>query len=229
LLAKNLPLQLLLKHSDNLLQLEALLYGCAGLLSKHYNHNYPRQLQNEFEFLKGKYKQRELDGSTWKFSRMRPANFPSVRLWQFAMVLHKCPELFSCPEQFNSLEKLQEAISFPHEGYWRDHYKFDGREVKAIKGLGKSSAENILINTIAPFLFFFGKQTGKEKFTEAAIECFETFDFEHNHKTRHFTKAGLKFKNSGKSQGLIHLFDNYCKTKSCLKCGIASCILTKYE
>jgi hypothetical protein len=225
LLAKHLPLNILLKHSSNLFQLEALLYGCAGFLNKSYKEKYLQQLQNEFEFLKNKYKLKELDISLWKFLRLRPANFPTVRLWQFAMVIHKCPELFTSPENFNSMELLSKAISFSHHGYFSDHYKLDGPSVPKIKGIGKSSVENILINTIAPFLFFYGQQTGKDKFIEAAVECFENLPFEDNVKTRHFVKAGLKFKNSGESQGIIQLFDNYCKNMRCLNCGVASDLL----
>jgi hypothetical protein len=166
-----------------------------------------------------------LDVTLWKFLRLRPANFPTVRLWQFAMLIHKCPELFTSPEKFNSTETLCKAISFSHEGYFTEHYKLDGPSVPKIKGIGKSSVENIIINTMAPFLFFYGQQTGKDKFKEAAFECFEDLPFEDNIKTRHFVKAGLKFKSSAESQGIIQLFDNYCKNVRCLDCGVASQIL----
>lgn len=225
LLAKHLPLSILLKHSENLLQVEALLYGCAGFLSNSYKDKYIRQLQNEFEFLKTKYKLKELDSKVWKFMRLRPANFPTVRLWQFAMVVHKGSEFFKNPQHFNSINTLTTILSYPHEGYWKYHYKFDGPEVRPLNGLGKTSLENILINTLAPFLFFYGQQTGNEKFTEAALLCFEQLAFEDNVKTRYFTAAGLEFNTSGESQGLIHLFDNYCKNTRCLHCGIASGLL----
>lgn len=225
LLAKHLPLSILLKHSSNLLQLEALLYGTAGFLNKSYKSKYIQQLQNEYEFLKNKYKLKELDISLWKFLRLRPANFPTVRLWQFAMLIHKCPEFFRNPELFNTVESLNKAISFKHEGYWSNHYKIDGAEVGPLKGIGKSSVENIIINTMAPFLFFYGQQTGKDNFIEAAVACFEQLPFEDNVKTRQFTKAGLKFETAAQSQALITLFDNYCKNSRCLDCGIASNLL----
>lgn len=225
LLAKHLPLSILLKHSGNLLQLEAVIYGCAGFLDQPYKDKYIRQLQNEFEFLKNKYKLKELDVNLWKFLRLRPANFPTVRLWQFAMVIHKGAHLFKDPEHFNSVDTLTKAISHPHEGYWKNHYKFDGPEIKTPNGIGKTSVENILINTLAPFLSFYGRQTGNDKFTDAALTCFEKLEFEDNVKTRHFTNAGLKFKTSGESQGLINLFDKYCKNTRCLDCGIASGLL----
>lgn len=227
LLAKHLPLSVLLKHSHNLLQVEALLYGTAGFLTKSYKAKYIQQLQNEFEFLKTKYKLKELDIKLWKFLRLRPANFPTVRLWQFAMLVHKCADIFKNPENYNTVDLLEKAISHKHEGYWSNRYKLDGSEVKSLKGLGKNSIENIIINTMAPFLFFYGQQNGKDKFIEAATECFEQLPFEDNVKTRNFTKAGLKFKTAAESQGLIHLFDNYCKNTRCLECGVASGFLLK--
>jgi len=225
LLAKHVPLQIALKHSSNLFQLEALYYGCAGFLNKSYKNKYLQQLQNEFEFLKSKYKLIELDSSLWKFLRLRPANFPSVRLWQFAMLIHKCPELFRNPEQFNSTETLNKTISHQHAGYWSNHYKLGGPEVRMIKGIGKNSVENLMVNTMAPFLFFYGKQTANDRLVEAAFECYEELPFEDNVKTRHFTRAGLKFKTAAESQGIIQLFDNYCKNTRCLDCGIASNLL----
>jgi hypothetical protein len=225
LLAKHLPLNILLKHSGNLFQLEALLYGCAGFLNRSYKTKYLQQLQNEFEFLKNKYKLKEQDVSLWKFLRLRPANFPTVRLWQFAMLIHKCPELFTSPENFTTVETLSKAISHPHEGYFAEHYKLDGPAVRKLKGIGKNSVENIIINTMAPFLFFYGQQTGKDQFIEAAVECFENLPFEDNLKTRNFVKGGLKFENAAESQGLIQLFDNYCKNMRCLECGVASHLL----
>ncbi|HWY10466.1 MAG TPA: DUF2851 family protein [Bacteroidia bacterium] len=225
LLAKHLPIQILLKHSANSFQLEGLLYGVAGFLSKSYKNKYLQQLQNEFEFLKNKYKLVELDVSLWKMLRLMPANFPTVRIWQFAMLIHKCPELFSSPEKFNTVETLSKAITFKHEGYWGDHYIFDGKSVKNVKAIGRNSIQNLITNTFAPFLFFYGKKTGNDKLIDAAAECFHQLPFEDNHKTRHFVKAGLKFETSAESQGLINLFDNYCKNKLCLQCGVASNLL----
>lgn len=226
-LARHLPLNLLLKHSNNLFQLEALLFGTAGLLDKSYKDKYLQQLQNEFEFLKSKYGIIPLNTGVWKFMRMRPANFPSVRMWQMAKLIHHSSNLFSEPQNFNHLNKLGKALQFEPEGYWQTHYNPGGKVQEKIGAMGMQSVENILINTIAPFLFFYGKQSAKEHFTQSALDCFEGTKFESNIKTRHFVKEGLKFKTSGESQALIHLFDNYCKNKHCLKCGIASQLLIK--
>lgn len=224
-LARQLPIQILLKHTQNLFQLEALLFGCAGLLEQPFKEKYLQQLQNEFEFLKKKYGLKVMKTEVWKFMRLRPANFPSVRLWQFALLIHHAPQLFSNPDKYNSLSKLTKAIQHPPVGYWINHYYPEGKEQKNIGAIGGNSIENIITNSIAPFLFFYGKQTGKDQFIDHALNCYEDLAFESNVKTRHFTSAGLKFKNSGDSQALINLFDNYCKNKRCLNCGIASQLL----
>lgn len=226
-LARHLPLNLLLKHADNLFQLEALLFGTAGLLEKSYTDKYLQRLQNEFEFLKNKYGLVPLNPGVWKFMRMRPANFPSVRLWQMAKLIQCSPNLFSEPQQFNSIKKLSQALQHEAEGYWQNHFNPGGKPQQKIGAMGMQSVENILINTLAPFLFFYGKQSAKEHLTQAALESFEGTNFESNVKTRYFTKEGLKFSSSGESQALINLFDDYCRNKQCLKCGIASQLLLK--
>lgn len=224
-LARHLPLSVLLKHSQNVFQLEALLFGCAGLLEKPFKEKYFQQLQNEFEFLKNKYQLRTMKPEVWKFMRMRPANFPSVRIWQFAAILHSSSDLFSNPEKYRTKKTLSKAIQFKPQGYWTNHYYPEGKEQKELGAIGESSVENILINSLAPFLFFYGKQTGKDQFIDYALQCYDDTTFESNIKTRHFTKAGLKFKTSGESQALINLYDNYCVPKQCLKCTIASQLL----
>ena len=227
LLAKNLPLPVLIKHKNSLLQIEALLFGTAGFLEQSYKSKYAQQLQNEFEFLKNKYNLKPLPKSLWKFLRLRPANFPTVRLSQFALIIHHYSDLFSNPINFKDYKILKKAICIEPKGYWLNHYLFDGSETKNSKSLGEGSIQNIVINAMAPFLFFYGKQSGNENFCEAALNCFETLKFESNHKTKQFINSGLKFKNAGQSQALINLYDNYCNKKQCIKCGVAASLLLK--
>lgn len=224
-LARLLPIRILLKHSANLFQVESLLFGCAGLLEKPFKEKYFQQLQNEFEFLKNKYKLKVMKPQAWKFMRMRPPNFPSVRLWQFAALIHYTPDIFTSPHKYNTPSKLKKAIQHPPHGYWKNHYYPEGKEQKELGSIGEGSIENIIINTIAPFLFFFGKRTDKEHFTDYAIQAFDSLEGEINVKTKLFIKAGLKVQSAGESQAVINLHDNYCKARRCLECGIASHIL----
>lgn len=225
-LARHLPLSVLLKHKENRFQLEALLYGTGGFLEDVFEDKYLKLLQNEFEFLKHKYLLKPMAKNIWKFLRLRPANFPTVRLWQFAAIIHKSHEIFSNPIRFADVNVLYRAFSIQPNGYWAKHYKLNGSDVKTVPALGKSSCENIINNTIAPFLFFYGKQNAKENHMETALRCFDKIPFEANHKTKLFSDADLEFNTAGQSQALLNLYDNYCKKKLCLKCGIAAGILS---
>jgi hypothetical protein len=229
LLAKNLPIHVLLKHQENLFQLEALLFGTAGFLDEPLKDEYPRALQNEYEFLRVKYKLIPLQKELWKFLRLRPANFPTVRLWQFAMLIHRSPALFTDPIRFNKVEELTKAISYPPGEYWSVHYKPDDTNIKAAGPLGEVSVQNILINTLAPFLFFYGRQNAKDNYVEAALSAFESIPFEDNSKTRIFLENGLTFKFAGESQALINLYDNYCVARRCLNCAVAAELLAKKD
>jgi hypothetical protein len=225
LLSKHLPLHIVLKHKENLFQLEALLYGTAGLLEETFSDKYLQGLQNEFAYLKNKYQLLPINGSLWKFSRMRPANFPSVRLWQFASLIHHAHELFSSPISYSTPSELRRAISKPPANYWSEHYKPGGSRVPEVSAIGSASVENLVINTMAPYLFFYGKQTGKDDHIEMALRALDEIEFEHNSKTSAYIEAGLDLKTASESQALIHLYDQYCKEKQCLRCSVASEIL----
>jgi hypothetical protein len=225
LLAKQLPLNLLLKHADNLLQLEALLFGGSGMLEEHFQDKYMLRLQNEFSFLREKYQLIPLSKALFKFSRMRPANFPSLRLAQFAALVHKNSRLLLSPHLFTDSQELKKLLQITPDEYWKDHYRPDGGSSMKELSLGEASAENILINTFAPFLFFYSKRTGKPEYADAAIKFLEENKFENNAKTRLYGIRKKELTSAANSQGLINLHDNYCKPKLCLKCGVAAAIL----
>jgi hypothetical protein len=227
LLAKSLPLHILLKHYQNLFQLEALLFGTAGFLNEQFKDKYGQKLQNEFEYLKHKYNIKPLNVELWKYLRLRPANFPTQRIAQFALVIHNCPEIFLNPVAFTGKIELNGALIHQHSDYWKKHYSFDDGESNNIKGMGENSIQNICINTLAPYLFFYGKQNDEQKFIDKALNILESVPFEENVKTGIFIEAGLNFKTSSESQGLINLYDNYCKHKHCLNCAVASNLLTQ--
>jgi hypothetical protein len=225
LLAKNLPVTILLKHSDNLLQLEALLLGASGLLDNQFEDKYILQLQNEFDYLKNKYKIIPLSKEIFKFSKLRPANFPTIRLAQFARLLNSKPGLFIAPYNFSNYEEIVLGLKINLEGYWKNHYSIDGNVTAKDLTLGLSSIENLIINTFAPFYFFYSKRTGKEEMGDLAIELLNKCDFEQNAKTKLFAEKKTVLKTAADSQAAINLFDNYCRKKACLKCGVATFLL----
>ena len=225
LLAKQLPLAILLKHADNLLQLESLLLGTAGMLENQFEEAYLLKLQNEFEFLKNKYQIIPLPKELFKFSRMRPANFPNLRLAQLAAFMHRSADLFFKPYQFTAYQNLSQQLNTPLSGYWKNHYSFNGKLLQKDINLGKNAIDNLLMNTFAPFLFFYGRKSGNEDYLEKALLILQNCAFEKNKITKLYGSKISVFKDASQSQGLINLYHNYCKTKQCLRCGVAASIL----
>jgi hypothetical protein len=225
LLAGQLPLALLLKHSDDLEQLEALLLGMAGMLDEQFSEQYLCRLQNEFTFLKKKYGLVPLKKELFKYSKLRPANFPNLRLMQFAALVHNKPELFSGPHLFKDFKQLKAALQTKLKSYWENHYTLGGDTHSKKMNLGADSIEILIINTFVPFLFFYAKQTSRIEFADASFELLKNCRFENNSKTRLFSERKSLFENAGQSQGIIHLYDHYCSKKLCLQCGIAASFL----
>jgi len=225
LLTKLLPAALLLRHSNNVFQLESLLLGMAGMLDEQYAEKYIRDLQNEFMFMKEKYQLVPLKRELFKFSKLRPANFPDLRLAQFATLVHKAPELFTDPQRFSDLNALKRVLGIKPKGYWQRHYTIGGKTANKDLSFGDDSVENIVINSIAPFFFFYGKKFSKPRFSDLGIQLLASTGFETNTKTRLFAAKKSVLLSAADSQGIINLYDNYCTRKQCLKCGIASAIL----
>jgi hypothetical protein len=225
LLSKQVPASILLRHSDNLLQLEALLFGASGFLEETFSDKYIQQLQNEFEFLKRKYGIIPLKKEVFKFSRLRPANFPTLRLAQLAALVHSYPQLFSAPHQFTSFDEIQKCLKISSGDYWKKHYRMDGYEAAGELKMGEESVSNIIINAFTQFLFFYFRKNPRQDHVEIAFSLAEKCSFEKNSKTKIFSSKVHLFKSAADSQALINLHDNYCSRKNCLKCPVAADIL----
>ena len=226
LLAKQLPVQILLKHADNLLQLEALLLGVSGLLENQFEDKYVQALQNEFEHLKNKYNLIPLGKEIFKYSKLRPANFPNVRLLQLAQLIYTNKEIFLAPQNKKNYKDLMKALQIKSEGYLKHHYKLGGKETVKEISFGEASAESVIINAFAPFFFFYSKKLNKPEYTDASVELLTHCKIESNAKTKLFSSRKINLTNAAASQGIINLHDNYCVSRKCLKCGIAAAILS---
>lgn len=220
LIAKQLPLSLLLKHSDHLLRLEALLLGISGQLDGQFKDAYMQQLGDEFRFLKDKYGLQPLRKELFKFSKLRPANFPTLRLVQFATLVHRNRSLLECPQNWLDYNDLMNALGSGPEGYWNRRYRPDGREQPECTRPGTGSRENSIINAVVPFFIFYAGKLEKPAYAHAAMELLRACRVELNTKTRYFTGRKAVFTSAAASQGMIHLYDRYCRAKACLKCGI---------
>ena len=230
-LAKGLPYKILQKHIDKPLQIEAMLFGVAGFLSGKTGFDYHKQLRREYDLLRTKYQlhKSELNVSQWKFLRLRPANFPSLRLAQFAAVLTQRRNIFSQIIGSTDFGALKDWFTAPQSDFWTTHYTFKKRVNGSVNSMGASSIENIVINTIAPFLVAYGKSRDDDMFVERAGDLLKQLNAESNTITRNWTDAGWGVKNAFDSQALIQLFNSYCIPRQCLNCSIGAALLKPGE
>ena len=226
MLAQALPQQILAKHKNNTLQIEALIFGQAGFLNDDFSDAYPSQLKVEFQFLKDKYKLRPLDKSVWKFSRLRPNNFPTIRLAQFAALINASSHLFSKVLETNETTSLKKLFkNIPLNNYWENHFQLDAASSPSDKTMGDKSVDILLINAVAVVVFCYGRQTGNEKQVNAAFNLIEQIRAEENNIVTGFNALGITAKSAFDSQALIQLKNYYCDQKKCLSCSIGNKIL----
>lgn len=227
LLAKSLPSLVLAKHKNSLLQIEALLFGQAGMLETHMNDKYSLSLQNEYVFLKNKFKLTPIDEHLWKYMRLRPVNFPSVRIAQFAQLVYHSSHLFSKIIEAERIEELKQYFQVAVSPYWDEHYQFGVSSVKRKKQLGLDSINTILINTVIPFLFIYGKQKKDDKYVDKALFFLEQLDGDKNSIIDRWNDLGLPVKNAYSTQALLQLKNEYCYFKKCLNCNIGNYLIKK--
>jgi len=226
LFAKAVPQQIYGKHKDNPLQIEALVFGSAGFLNDNFEDEYPKKLKQEFQFLQKKYNIKPIEISIWKFMRMRPQNFPTLRLAQFAALIVKANHLFSKVMEISNVIELRDLFeNLPVNEYWKTHYHFKKETNGVGTQIGKTSVDSLLLNTVALFLFAYGKHTGTQFYISRAIKLLESLPAEQNAITDKFSLAGVKIDNAFASQGILQLKKQYCDEKKCLSCGIGIKIL----
>ena len=226
LLAKSLPQNILAKHKDNLLQLEALLFGQAGFLSGKLVDEHQQSLQNEYRFLQTKYTLKSIEASQWKFLRLRPENFPHVRLAQFAKLTQNSSKLFSKIIETEKIDELRTFFKCEVSDYWQKHYIFGKESSVSNKHLGKNSVDILLINTVIPFIFAYARKKNLEELADKAINLLENIPSEKNSIIEKWKELGIFSKNAFDSQSLLQLKKNYCDEKKCLRCTIGHQILT---
>ncbi|WP_424963614.1 DUF2851 family protein [Ekhidna sp.] len=226
-LTELLPFAKLKKALQNKLSTEALLFGQAGFLNEE-NDEYQGALKSEFQFLQNKYHLPDMMVKPqWKFGKLRPANFPSVRLAQLAALLHHQPKLFTILTQTEGIKELKTLLCPVLSEYWQTHYDFGKGRKKIINHFGQTTFENILINTVAPLLAAYARHTANPIYMDRAIELLESLSAESNRITKKWDEIGLESKTAFDSQALIQLFKNYCQKRRCLQCNIGVEILNR--
>lgn len=223
-IARSLPVNLLAKHKNQLHQIEALLLGQAGLLQKKFTEDYGQMLQREYQFLQNKYRLKKIQEPV-HFLRMRPGNFPSIRLAQLAVLIVRSSHLFSKIREATNVEEIKNRLNVTAHDYWHYHYRLDEPSSYKKKNTGAAMTENILINTICPVLFAWGNYHDKPEYKNKALHWLENLAPENNSLTRGFQRLGVENKNASDSQALIELKNEYCNKKRCLECAVGNAIL----
>ena len=223
MLARAVPLNILGKHKSDLFQIEALLFGSAGLLNEELlGDDYFIALRKEYSFLYNKYKLKPIEGHLWKFLRLRPVNFPSIRIAQFAQLIHQSTALFSRLIEHEKLSEIEKLFAVSASTYWNKHYRFNKPSVNRKKQLGISAIHNIIINTIVPFLFVYGDQQNKHHLKDRALDFLEGIKAEKNSIISNWINIGVEPRSAFESQALIQLKNCYCKDKKCLNCHLGT-------
>ncbi len=223
-IAQSIPINILAKHKNQIHHLEALLFGQAGLLGADFTEAYPTMLQKEYAFYQKKY-QLIQPAIQLHFLRMRPANFPTIRLAQLAMLIHQSVHLFATIRDAGSLQDVKASLDVTANDYWHYHYHFDESTAYKKKNLGTQMVDNILINTILPVLFAYGHFHQIDSYKDKALKWLEQIPTEQNNIIRMFQKIDLKSQHAFDSQALIQLKNHYCNQKKCLECAVGNKIL----
>lgn len=223
-MARSIPVNVLAKHKSQLQQIEALLFGQVGLLNVKSDDDYYKLLQREYKFLSGMYKLKPLHQPV-HFLRMRPGNFPTIRLAQLAALIQNSAHLFSKIKEAAQVKDVKALFDVTANDYWHYHYRFGEESAFKIKKPGTDMVDNIIINTVAPVLFAYGNYHKEEKYKDKALKWLEQTAAENNSITKGFTNIRIESKNAFDSQSLIELKNEYCSKKRCLECGVGNAIL----
>lgn len=227
-LARSIPYKVLLHHSDQLFQLEALLFGQAGLLPENSSEEYVARLSKEYGFLKHKFRLEPMVApQEWKFFRLRPANFPTLRLAQLAAVLHKSNRIFSKVMEAETEGDLKALFQIEVSSYWKNHFRF-GKESSSVSGkIGKGFQQTLWLNFLPPLLFAYARHKQDPIFQDKALEWLEKLNPEKNSIVEKWENLNFLPQSAFESQGQIELFQEFCTFKRCLDCAIGNAIIRR--
>lgn len=226
LLAKATDQRMLARWKDNPRRVEALLMGQAGMLEGYFVDDYPRLLQTDYEALHSGASLTAIDAHLWKFFRIRPSAFPTIRISQFANLVSSSSNLFSTLLEMTDAAKMEDLFNCHAADYWNNHYRFDQpTEKSTIKRLGRVQSDLLIINAWVPLLFVYGESRGQQHYKDQAIGILQQLPPEDNTVVRQFVSAGLKPDNAAGSQAMLQLKNCFCNNRQCLHCGIGHSII----
>ncbi|SFF01798.1 DUF2851 family protein [Thermophagus xiamenensis] len=229
-LARQTSWTIVARNADSPEKLEALFLGQAGFLDKMiFEDDYIQRLKREYLLFKNKYQLRSLPEHVWKFLRLRPGNFPTIRLVQFAALLYRHPTMFDKIVSCSNIAEVKELFRVEPSIYWNNHYKPDVVGKKIPKRLGNQAVELIIINTLVPLLFAFGKLRGKPHLQDRALNWLEKLEPEKNNIVSGWRKflTNIEINSAAITQGLVFLKKNYCDLNNCLRCRVGHKVMTR--
>lgn len=227
LLAKATDQRLLARWKDQPQRIEAILMGQAGMLDGYFEDEYPRLLQQDYESLAKGAHLKPIDGYLWKFFRLRPHSFPTIRISQFANLISRSHNLFSNLLEESDAARLAEFFDVEASPYWTSHYQFDKESAPSSKHIGKAFVETLIINAWVPLLMEYGIQHGQQRYKDQAVAILQQLPPEENNITRKWKAVGIQADNAAQSQALIQLYNEYCTPRRCLECQIGYRILVQ--
>ena len=221
IMASGIPLPLLLEIKESLPHLEALLFGHSGLLIKTKKQDpYTISLLKHYDHLKKALPGRPVQPHLWKFLRIRPASFPTLRMAQFASFIHSHFPLDDNFIKIKSIGEIEQRLQLNASEYWNTHYIFGKRSPHSIKKMGKQAIQNLIINAIIPHLRAIDRVDRRIYNASNEKEMLLEMRAESNHIIKKWIKFGVIPCNAIESQALIQLYNEYCKQKRCLDCRI---------
>ena len=221
-LARLLPLRILRKHFDNPIQVEAMFFGCAGFLEREFSESYPVLLQREFNILQAKFNLSVMPMSYWKFLRLRPPNFPTIRLAQMASMVRTHENLFSRLQAADTIDSVRNLFNVEVNEYWDTHFQFERPSKERKKRLGDTAIDVIIINAVIPVLFSYGIYHDNQELKNKSLGFLNVMEPEDNVVIRKFSNLGVNVCNAQQTQALLHLYNCYCKRRKCLNCRVFS-------
>lgn len=224
--ARSLPLKVLARHSNSIHQLEAMLLGQARLLDFEFTDDYAQMLQREYRFLQAKWNLRPISLPV-HFLRMRPPNFPTIRLAQLAALVQQSAHLFSKVLATEDLKELETLFQATANDYWHYHYRFDEPTPFQPKRIGEDMVHHLLINVVAPVLFAYGQFHKNNTYTLRAAAILDQLPSENNAVTRGFRSLGIMAHTAADAQALLELRNNYCNERRCLECAVGNSLLKR--
>ena len=237
--AKHIPLNAVGKHRDDLFQIEAIFMGQAGLLevssiperyqASALNEGYFSKLRNEYQYLAHKFNLQPMSCEPWRFLRLRPQNFPHIRISQLANLYYEKRAGLSNLLECETVDQLRQLLQTHVTPYWETHFLFGAESPRSTKRTSLNAANLLIINTAIPMLFAVGRHRQREDLCDRAFDLLEQLKAEDNYIIRMWKECGLEVLTAGDSQALIQLKKEYCDRKDCLRCRIGYEYLRKSD